>query len=75
MKNVKLYAVKTPDNSPTCPKVLSDVIDSADQKDVIDHQDIRSITQMILRIQPDQVDEALQIKMAALMQKVKAQTA
>jgi len=75
MKNVKSCAVNTPDNSPTCPKVLSEVIDSADQKDVIDHQEIRSLTQMILRIQPGQVDESLQNKMAALMQKVKAQTA
>ncbi len=75
MKKLKLHVVNAAEQPPTCPIALAQVIDSTDQKDTIDHQDIRSLTQLILRVKPEHVDESLQAKMAAIMQKVRAQTA
>lgn len=75
MKNVKLRDAQSTDNTATCPQALSDVIDLADQKDIIDQQQISQLTQLVLNIRPEQVDAQMQAKLFGILHKVKAQYA
>ena len=79
MKNVH-HSIDSPtptgaDQSDTCPKALSAEIAAAAEKAAIDPQDIRSLTLMILNVNPEQVDATLRDQMATFMQRVKAQNA
>ncbi len=56
-------------------ETLGHIIKLANKTDAIEHHEIRTLTQLILRIQPEEVDEALRIILAEIMYKVKTQYA